>query len=87
MEIVGFVVGGLGALGTIAGWVAVALRMFRDRALAGTGSRVAGVLVIVWAFVWGWRHRDAFVDQRRLMVGWTTSVALYGVGIVVLAQV
>ena len=84
MFAIGIALLALGALGSLACWIMVLIKMFQnDKPLIG----VLGILCSLWAFIWGWMKSNT-LGLKKVMLLWTLCIGvtivgnvLYGIGI------
>jgi hypothetical protein len=73
----GFLIYGIGALGSLACFVLVLIKMFK------TEKPLMGILGIVscgiWAYIWGWMNSTKH-GLKQIMLGWTVAIVLCVVG-------
>ncbi|OYV06147.1 MAG: hypothetical protein CFE26_07855 [Verrucomicrobiales bacterium VVV1] len=73
----GFLIYGIGALGSLACFVLVLIKMFKtEKPLMG----ILGILSCgIWAYIWGWMNSTKH-GLKQIMLGWTVAIVLCVVG-------
>ena len=84
MFAIGIALLSLGALGSLACWIMVLIKMFKNEKPL---IAVLGILCSLWAFIWGWM-KSGSLGLKNLMLVWTLCIVvtmvgnvLYGVGL------
>lgn len=76
MATIGFILAGIGGLGSLICLILVLMKMFpAEGALKG----VLGIICALYSFIWGWMNASRF-NLQNVMYGWTGCIVLSIIG-------
>ncbi len=78
MIVIGMILVGIGAIGSLVSWIMVLIKMFQnEKPLIG----ILGIFCGLWAFIWGWTKAST-LGLKKTMLIWSACI-----GVVILGQI